>query len=514
MRGRFARFFPEPSWQGWVVVAAILFGLAYGLSTEEQDFARRLLKRKVLPGNPVTEIYMVVGRRGGKSRFVAWVAAFLAAFVDYRGVLGPGERGVGMLITPDRRQCRVLFRYVRAFFESDPMLAAMVESQTREAIHLKNGISIECHTASYRAVRGYTVVFAIVDEAAFLPTDDSAEPDTELLAAIRPAMATVPGALLMVISSPYARRGELWRAWKDHFGKDGDPIVVIQAPTSVMNPTVPQAVIDEAYERDPAAAGAEYGAEFRRDIEQLFSRELLDAAVMPGRTQNPYLASVTTYRAFVDPSGGSSDSMTLAIAHTEGEREVLDVLLERRPPFSPEDVTRDFAETIRAFGLSEVTGDRYAGEWPRERFAVHGVTYRVADRNRSELYRDLVPLMNAGRVELLDVPRLQAQLQGLERRTGWAGRDSIDHRPGEHDDLANAMAGALVSTQGTPGFLGFYREKANAAPKTEADLLPPRVASTEDAIERHQACRKKGRARAVADERGQLRCVTCGLALA
>jgi hypothetical protein len=42
---------------------------------------------------------------------------------------------------------------------------------------------------------------------------------------------------------------------------------------------------------------------------------------------------------------------------------------------------------------------------------------------------------------LLDDKRLQAQLIGLERRTSRAGKDSIDHGPGGHDDIANAVAG-------------------------------------------------------------------------
>ena len=53
--------------------------------------------------------------------------------------------------------------------------------------------------------------------------------------------------------------------------------------------------------------------------------------------------------------------------------------------------------------------------------------------------------MNSGRVKLLGNKRLITQLIGLERRTSRAGRDSIDHAPGGHDDLANAAAGALVT---------------------------------------------------------------------
>jgi hypothetical protein len=84
---------------------------------------------------------------------------------------------------------------------------------------------------------------------------------------------------------------------------------------------------------------------------------------------------------------------------------------------------------LRRFGVSRVVGDRYGGEWPRARFREHGVAYEPSPRAKSDIYLDLLPLLNARRVELLDIPRLSAQLCGLERRTARSGRDSVDHIP-------------------------------------------------------------------------------------
>ena len=136
--------------------------------------------------------------------------------------------------------------------------------------------------------------------------------------------------------------------------------------------------------------------------------------------------------------------MTLAIAHMKGNRAILDCVRERRAPFSPDGVVKEFADTLRSYGVSKVVGDRYGGEWPRERFRCHEITYVVSDRVKSDLYLTLLPLLNSGRVELLDHPRLVNQLIGLERRTSRAGKDSIDHQPGGHDDVANAVAGAVI----------------------------------------------------------------------
>jgi hypothetical protein len=137
--------------------------------------------------------------------------------------------------------------------------------------------------------------------------------------------------------------------------------------------------------------------------------------------------------------------MTLAIVHMSGSRVIVDAIRERRAPFSPDDVVKEFAATLKSYGVTTVRGDHYAAEWPRERFRVHGVVeYHVADKAKSDLYLTLLPLLNSGRIELLDHPRLVNQLTGLERRTSRAGRDSIDHVPGGRDDVANAVAGAAV----------------------------------------------------------------------
>jgi hypothetical protein len=149
-----------------------------------------------------------------------------------------------------------------------------------------------------------------------------------------------------------------------------------------MNPTVPQSVIDEAMARDPASAAAEYMAEFRTDVESYISRDVVEAAVIPGRYELPRVEGVR-YFGFVDPSGGSSDSMTLCVVHMQGDRVVVDAIRERRAPFSPDVCVKEFADTLKTFGVSRIHGDRYAGEWPRVAFRKCGVEYRIADKTKS-----------------------------------------------------------------------------------------------------------------------------------
>jgi hypothetical protein len=239
----------------------------------------------------------------------------------------------------------------------------------------------------------------------------------------------------------------LWRTFKRHFGRDDSRVLVWRGTTAEMNPTMDLAVIAEAREDDPAAAAAEYDAQFRDDIAAFVPREVVDACIVSGRFELPP-APGTSYVARVDPSGGSSDSFTLSISHRDTgdfrQNVVIDAIREWRPPFSPESIVHECTKVLKPYGINRVTGDRYAGEWPREQFRKHGVEYLVGDKSASELYVEFLPMLNSGKVELLDNSRLIAQLCGLERRTARAGRDSIDHAPGSHDDVSNAVAGAAI----------------------------------------------------------------------
>lgn len=447
MLDRFLRqFAPEflgPTWRAWRAISHAMYGRP--LDAWELELFRRLTGRTAPPSQPASEVWVVKGRRGGGTRWMALDVTVHATCGDYSAVLAPGERGTIMLVAADRRQARVLRRYIGGLLHGHPILERMIVNETREAIELNNAVVIEIHTASFRSTRGYTVLRVVCDEVAFWAVaEDSAERDVEVLNALRPAMATVPGAMLLVISSPYARRGALWETYQAHYGHDDDPVLVFQADSQTLNPSLPRSIIDRALAEDEAAASAEYLAQFRRDLETFIPREALEAVRVSGRLALPRMPGVR-YQAFVDPSGGSGDAMTVAIVHAETEgRVVLDAVREVPSPFNPEAVVAEFAELLQAYGVGTVTGDRYAGRWPAERFRRHGITYEPSPLTKSELYVAALPLLMAGRVELLDHPRLFAQLAQLERRTARGGRDSIDHPPNGRDDLANAVCGALV----------------------------------------------------------------------
>jgi hypothetical protein len=313
-------------------------------------------------------------------------------------------------------------------------------------LRLTNHIDVEVRSSDFRRLRGPTYIAVIADESAFWLSENAANPDLEILNAVRPGLATTSGPLFM-ISSPYARRGELWRTFNKHHGPQGDPLILVARGTSrTFNPTLKQTVVDRALERDPASASAEYLAEFRTDIESFVSVEAVGACVIRGLHERPPIPT-QAYSAFADPSGGSSDSFALCIGHFDYSRQIVavDALREARPPFNPSVVVEEFSRLLKSYGVSRLIGDRYAGQWPVEQFDRHGVRYEQSAKPKSDLFIDLLPLINSHQVHLLDHQKTINQLCGLERKTARSGRDSIDHPPGGHDDLANAVAGLAVS---------------------------------------------------------------------
>jgi hypothetical protein len=134
------------------------------------------------------------------------------------------------------------------------------------------------------------------------------------------------------------------------------------------------------------------------------------------------------------------------VAFRDGDFSALASARELKTP-DTESVVVEFAVMLKSFGITRAFSDRYGAEWVRNAFARHGIELLKSPLTRSEIYANFAPMLNAGKVRLLDNQRLRSQLLALERRTiRGTGRDVIDHPTGGADDLANACCGALVMT--------------------------------------------------------------------
>jgi hypothetical protein len=166
------------------------------------------------------------------------------------------------------------------------------------------------------------------------------------------------------------------------------------------------------------------------------------AAIVPGRHVLPP-KSETKYHAFVDMSGGSNDDAVLSIAHKEDRCVVVDLVVNQDGgiPFNPRHAVRKFAKILREYGISRVTGDNYAGMTFKCDFEAEHIHYNSSPLSTTEIYEAFEPKLNAGEVELPDIPKAQEQLLTLVIRGAH-----ITHQAGDHDDWANALAGAVYVT--------------------------------------------------------------------
>jgi hypothetical protein len=120
-------------------------------------------------------------------------------------------------------------------------------------------------------------------------------------------------------------------------------VLVWQAETRIMNPSISEEFIQREIEQDPNAGRSEWLALFREDVEAAFSIESIEQCVIPGRT-DLLPAQLIYYVGFVDPSGGRRDQFTVAIAHRGGEKAIVDLVKAWKPPFDPSEVTKECAE--------------------------------------------------------------------------------------------------------------------------------------------------------------------------
>jgi hypothetical protein len=445
--------FKGSSWNRWK--ATLKAAYAEKLTDDELALFKEVAERDP-PSQPVKEIWIIAGRRAGKDSIASAIATTIA-LRDFRRWLRPGERATILCLAVDRSQAQIVNRYVRANFRV-PLLAPLVTKDNEFGLELNNQNEVIIGSNSYRSPRGRTFAGVIFDEVALWRDEASANPDKEVYNAVVPGLITLPGALLIGITTPYRRSGLAFDKWRKSYATNDPDVLVVQGASRTFNPNIPQRIIDEALANDPEGASAEYLGQWRNDLSDFIDREVVESVVVQGRYEL-LPAHGVTYAAFVDPSGGSSDSFTLAIAHRDlNGCAVLDAVRERKPPFAPSSVVEEYAALLHLYRINSVVGDRYAGEWPREQFRIHGIDYQPSVRTKNDIYRDALPLLNSKSVELLDNPRLVSQLCSLERRTSRGGKDSIDHPAGAHDDLCNAAMGALVTVGGEMSALELWTQ--------------------------------------------------------
>jgi hypothetical protein len=475
------RILQGQSWYGWRIL--LIAAAGEELTDDERVEFKRLTGRDREPGKLCREFIVAADRRAGKTEAMITFAIWIAVFCDHRDVLVPGETGVVLLISQTLHWSReILARIEGALLHGDPQkspLPSMIVRRTIDTIDLSNGIRIESRPASYRSLRGPTYVVVIADEIAFWYTSvDYANPDSEILAAVRGGMLTTRGPLLMA-SSVYAKTGVLYDYYRRYYGAAGPPdILVAYGSTRDFHSTIEQEEIDLLLERDPIANRAEYLSEWRDDVAGFISREIVEACVS-GYYELPPQLGTYRYRCFIDQASGvpEGDSFAAVVAHRSGDRVTVDAIREVRPPFNFFDVVATVLVPLcKTYGIFSITGDNYAGELAKEPVRRAGISFELAAKHKSELYADpFLGLLNARKIDLPRHERGINQICSLERSVQRSGRDQISHPTHGHDDVANAIAGAVDLAYSPIGYDYTYSGFRNSAPDQQQSSADRRL---------------------------------------
>ena len=282
-------FEPIEDWRTWQVVLKATYGLP--MTDADLDTFKAITGRSKPPSARVDEVWLACGRRGGKSRIISLIAAYEAAFVQHR--LSRGERGVIPVTAQDQDQASVIFSYVRSYFEEGAVLRGLLVNATSDELELVNNVVVRIKSASFRGIRGFTLLCAICDEISFWMLE-GANPAGEILRAMRPGLATTRG-MLLCLSSPHGKSGPLYEASKELWGVDDGRALFVQGASRTFNPTLDEAYVAREAAKDPAAAVSEWFGRFRDDVATFLPAEWVDNCTRTGPATSPPSRAPSTW---------------------------------------------------------------------------------------------------------------------------------------------------------------------------------------------------------------------------
>ena len=171
--GLLADAFRGASWDRWRAILRAAY--AEPMTPAEIELFREVSGDRDPPTQQVRELWCICGRWSGKDSIASGIAC-VAALGDYRQHLRPGEVPIILCLASDRDQAKIVHGYVGGYFQENPLLRGLVARETAEGLDLTTGVSIVVGTNNYRAVRGRTVVCAILDEVGVWRSDTSTAP--------------------------------------------------------------------------------------------------------------------------------------------------------------------------------------------------------------------------------------------------------------------------------------------------------------------------------------------------
>ncbi len=408
------------------------------------------------------------GRAGKTSRLLA-TKALLAALTVPLTTLAPGERAISLIMAPDLVLARQVLGFVRGYIEASPALSARVLNDTADEIELRRPdglpvlIRVRAASRGGKGGRGFVLVFAGLDEAAFFRDDASGVVnDTEIYRAV--AQRLVPGAQAWIVSTPWiAGTGLLEETLAADLGTHEHALCVV-APTRALNPTWdPDGTIEaQLRQSDPENADREIDAiPLAAGSSRFFEKVTLDAATDAQRAQDLQPERGGFYGAAGDFAFRRNASTVAVVRRipVEGgaDRYELAFLDERRPepgaPLKPSAVVDDFAPALKRYGLTRAAADSHERDQVADEMARHDITVSAlpaGQAGKAEQYLFVRRLLREGRFTMPAHTRLRAQLNAILAKPAPGGGMSITSpttADGSHGDLVSGVVGATWAAQ-------------------------------------------------------------------
>ncbi|HVY32577.1 MAG TPA: hypothetical protein VHB79_38835 [Polyangiaceae bacterium] len=394
-------------------------------------------------------------RVGGSWIFGALYSLWRALTADLGG-LAPGEHATALIVAPDTRLGRQVLRYALGAAKEEPSIAEKIEAETSDSFVLRRSdgrpVAIEVLPATRggSALRGRSLVSAVLSEASFFRDESAVVNDTACFTAVAPRV--MRGGMVVIESTPWAEQGLVYDLFNANWGAPATCLAA-DAPTLLMRPDPETAAIVERERlRDPDNAAREFDAQFMSGGSSLYFGAELASALdrdLSVRTSAPEGATVQ----IGGDIGLSRDASAFCAVHRMGEHITLADLLEMRPrrlgkgrtqPLSLRDVVQQGCEFAERHGQRVIHVDSYvlvpAREHLPQGFQLKAVA--MANEHKAERYRLLKESL---RNELVHIPgalvRVVTQLADVVAQPGPGGLVLIKHprRQGSHGDAAAAF---------------------------------------------------------------------------
>jgi hypothetical protein len=354
------------------------------------------------------------GRQSGKSTVTSILAGDYAA---------TNKGKLVMVIAAVERQAYLLFEKILYYMEKTyPRLIKQGKDRpTKSCIKLTNGSIIHCLPTGLTGygIRGYTIDLLIADEAAFIPE--------EVFTAITPALATrySKGARIVLLSTPFGRQGYFYSAFNDEtFTKFH--------VSSEECPRIDKEFLQQEKRRmTELQYTQEYLGEFIDELRQFFPDELIKKCM---RLQRPNTIDNTkNYYLGVDIARMGEDESTFEIGYLDENKHVIQVENQITTKTRLNETTNHIISLNHQYifkkifiddeGIGVAVYDYLLQEDSTKRAVVPiNNSQRILDKDetkrtrllKEDLYSNLLRLMEAGEIQLLEDPEIFQSLKSVQ----------------------------------------------------------------------------------------------------